>query len=174
MQNKSETLEKMSKTQLKKEATELRELGRDLTSFPPSDLDQLELNPKLRAAIDDFKRLPNSHGAKKRQLQYIGRLIRERDGKMLQTKIHRLNSSLKQQKQLKSTNQQSTNQQSTNQLFERIISEGDSVITEIAAKQQQLERQKLRQLKNNILKAKPEKRALAESKLRAYIKLANN
>ena len=88
---------------------------------------------------------------------------------MLQTKIHRLNSASKQQEQLKSTNQQNINQ-----LFERIISEGDSVITEIVAKQRQLERQKLRQLKNNILKAKPEKRALAESKLRAYIKFANN
>ena len=169
MHNKSETIGKISKTQLKKEAIAFRQLGKVLTSFSASELDQLELNTKLREAIDEFKRLPNSHGARKRQLQYIGRLIRERDGKMLQTKIHRLNSLLKQQKQLKSTNQQSTNQ-----LFERIISEGDSVITEIAAKQQQLERQKLRQLKNNILKAKPEKRALAESKLRAYIKLANN
>ena len=164
MHNKSETLGKISKTQLKKEAIALRQLGKVLISYSASELDQLELNTKLREGIDEFKRLPNSHGARKRQLQYIGRLIRERDGKMLQTKIHRLNSLPKQQKQLKNTNQ----------LFERIISEGDSVITEIAAKQQQLERQKLRQLKNNILKAKPEKRALAESKLRAYIKFANN
>ena len=164
MHNKSETLGKTSKTQLKKEAIALRQLGRVLTSFAASELDQLKLNRKLREAIDEFKRLPNSHGARKRQLQYIGRLIRECDGKMLQAKIHRLDSSPKQQKQLKSTNQ----------LFERIISEGDSVITEIVAKQQQLERQKLRQLKNNILKAKPEKRALAESKLRAYIKFTND
>ena len=169
MHNKSETLGKISKTQLKKEAIALRQLGKVLISYSASELDQLELNTKLREGIDEFKRLPNSHGARKRQLQYIGRLIRECDGKMLQTKIHRLNSSPKQQEQLKSINQQNTNQ-----LFERIISEGDSVITEIAAKQQQLERQKLRQLKNNILKAKPEKRALAESKLRAYIKFANN
>ena len=80
MHNKSETLSKISKTQLKKEAMALRELGKDLTSFPTNDLDQLGLNPKLRVAIDDFKRLPNSHGARKRQLQYIGRLIRENGG----------------------------------------------------------------------------------------------
>ena len=153
----------MDKTQLKKEATELRELGRDLTSFPPSDLDQLELNPKLRAAIDDFKRLPNSHGAKKRQLQYIGRLIRENEGEMIRMQIQHLNSSPKQAKQ----------PNRTNEIFERIISEGESVITEIVAEQQQLERQKLRQLKNNILKAKSDKRAFAENKLRAYIKQVN-
>ena len=160
MHNKSETLGKISKTQLKKEAMALRELGKKLTSFPTNDLDQLRLNPKLRAAIDDFKRLPNSYGAKKRQLQYIGKLIRENGGKVLQAQIHHLNSSSKQQTKLNSTSE----------IFEIIISEGEAAITEIVAKQQ-FDRQKLRQLRANILKANPENRASAENKLRAYIKL---
>ena len=156
MHNKSETLSKISKTQLKKEAMALRELGKDLTSFPTNDLDQLPLNPKLRVAIDDFKRLPNSRGARKRQLQYIGRLIRENGGELLKTQIHHLNSSPK--------------LNSTSELFERIISEGEAAITEIVAKQK-FERQKLRQLRSNILRANSENRDSAESKLRAYIKL---
>ena len=160
MHNKSETFGKISKTQLKKEAMALRELGKKLTSFPTNDLDQLRLNPKLRAAIDDFKRLPNSYGAKKRQLQYIGKLIRENGGKVLQAQIHHLNSSSKQQTKLNSTSE----------IFEIIISEGEAAITEIVAKQQ-FDRQKLRQLRANILKANPENRASAENKLRAYIKL---
>ena len=160
MHNKSETLSKISKTQLKKEAMALRELGKDLTSFPTNYLDQLGLNPKLRVAIDDFKRLPNSHGARKRQLQYIGRLIRENGGELLKTQIHHLNSSSKQQTKLNSTSE----------IFERIISEGEAAITEMVAKQK-FERQKLRQLRSNILRANSENRDSAESKLRAYIKL---
>jgi len=160
MHNKSETLSKISKTQLKKEAMALRELGKDLTSFPTNYLDQLGLNPKLRVAIDDFKRLPNSHGARKRQLQYIGRLIRENGGDLLKTQIHHLNSPSKQQTKLNSTSE----------IFERIISEGEAAITEIVAKQK-FERQKLRQLRSNILRANSENRDSAESKLRAYIKL---
>ena len=161
MHNKSDTLIKISKSQLKKEAIELGELGRDLVSFPTADLDQLQLNPKLRAAIDDFKRIPNAHGAKKRQLQYIGRLIRENEGKTLQTQIRLFNSSSNQTKK----------RNSANKIFERVISEGDSAITDIVAKQQKFERQKLRQLKSNIVKARAEKRTSAENRLRTYIKL---
>ena len=51
------TLDKVSKTQKKREATALLELGRDLTSFPDNFLAQLQLDPKLRNAINDFKKL---------------------------------------------------------------------------------------------------------------------
>ena len=53
----SDTLDKVSKTQKKREATALLELGRDLTSFPDNFLEQLQLEPKLRSAISDFKKL---------------------------------------------------------------------------------------------------------------------
>ena len=161
MDNKSETLVKASKTRLKKEAMALQELGRDLTSFTTSDLDRLQLSPNLRKAIDDFKRLPNAHGAKKRQLQYIGRLIRENEGKTLQTQIRLFNSS----------SNQTEKRNSANKIFERVISEGDPAITDIVAKQQKFERQKLRQLRSNIVKARAEKRTSAENRLRTYIKL---
>ena len=58
-----------SKTQLKKLATELQGLGQQLTTFKTSDLDRLPLSDRLRSAVVEFKRLPNSHGAKRRQLQ---------------------------------------------------------------------------------------------------------
>ena len=98
---------------------------------------------------------------KKRQLQYIGRLIRENEGKTLQTQIRLLHSSSNQTKK----------RNSANEIFERIISEGDFAITDIVAKQQKFERQKLRQLKSNIVKARAEKRTSAENRLRTYIKL---
>ena len=164
MNDESRTLEKTSKTQLKREAMALQDLGRELISFPTKDLDQLQLNQQLRTAIDEFKRLPNSHGAKKRQLQYIGRLIREHGGKVLQMHIRNLNSSSRASKK----------PNGANEIFEKIISNGESAITEIVSKQDKFERQKLRQLKSNILKSQAEKRTSAEDKLRAYINLIIN
>ena len=69
----------LSKTQLKKLATELQGLGQQLTAFKISDLDRLPLSDRLRSAVVEFKRLPNSHGAKRRQLQFIGKLMRSID-----------------------------------------------------------------------------------------------
>ena len=160
----SDTLDKVSKTQKKREATALLELGRDLTSFPDNFLEQLQLDPVLRNAINDFKKLVNTRGAKKRQLQYIGRLLRENKDETLLKQIQHLSSSPK----------QSPKYPLVEKVFERIISEGDQAINEIVCEQHNFDRQKLRQLKSNILKAKGEKRESAENKLRAYISIMND
>ena len=110
-----------------------------------------------------LKNLFNTRGAKKRQLQYIGRLLRENQNETLLKQIQRLSSSPK----------QSSRHPVDDKIFERIISEGDQAINEIVCKQHNFDRQKLRQLKSNILKSKPEKREPAENKLRAYIKIMN-
>ena len=160
----SDTLDKVSKTQKKREATALLELGRDLTCFPDKFLEQLQLDPKLRNAINDFKKLFNARGAKKRQLQYIGRLLREIHDETLLKKIQHLSSSPK----------KSTKYPLVEKVFERIINEGDQAINEIVCEQRNFDRQKLRQLKSNILKSKAEKRESAENKLRAYINIMND
>ena len=160
----SDTLDKVSKTQKKREATALLELGRDLTCFPDKFLEQLQLDPKLRNAINDFKKLFNTRGAKKRQLQYIGRLLRETHDETLLKQIQHLSSSPK----------KSTKYPLVEKVFERIINEGDQAINEIVCEQRNFDRQKLRQLKSNILKSKAEKRESAENKLRAYINIMND
>ena len=66
-----------SKTRRKREMLALQEVGARLTKFSEAQLDKLKLSDKLRNAIREFRRLPNSHGAKRRQLQYIGRLMRD-------------------------------------------------------------------------------------------------
>ena len=157
----SDTLNKISKTQKKRKAIALLELGRDLTGFPDNSLEKLQLDPKLRNAIDDFKKLYNTRGAKKRQLQYIGRLLRENQDATL----------FRQVQQLRSSPKQSLRSPTIDKLFERIISEGDQAINEIVSEYYHFDRQKLRQLKSKILKANPEKRESVENKLRAYIEL---
>lgn len=71
--------EEISKTQRKKEMLALQDLGKKLTKVPNSLLDKCKLPESLLHAINEFKRLPNKHGAKKRQLQFIGKVMRNVD-----------------------------------------------------------------------------------------------
>ena len=123
----------------------------------------MQLDPKLRNAINDFKKLFNTRGAKKRQLQYIGRLLRENQDETLLKQIQHLSSSPKSLLDIHLLKK-----------FSKELSMKDQAINEIVCEQHNFDRQKLRQLKSNILKAKAEKRESAENKLRAYINIMND
>jgi len=69
--------EQTSKTQLKKSMKALQETGGSLVELPISRLNQLELPETLRDAIIAARNM--SHEAKRRQLQYIGKLMRQID-----------------------------------------------------------------------------------------------
>ena len=58
--------------------TELQSLGAALVALPDVQLDNMPLEADLRQAVMEAKRI-RSHEAKRRQLQYIGRLMREVD-----------------------------------------------------------------------------------------------
>lgn len=67
-----------SKTSLKKEMLELQDLGAALLQLPEIKLARLEMDDLLRTALRDLRRLTN-HGARKRQLQFVGKLMRNED-----------------------------------------------------------------------------------------------
>ena len=67
-----------SKSTRKKEALALQKLGLQLTQLKPDHLNSLVLPENLLKAIFDHKRF-SSREAQRRQLQYIGRLMRELD-----------------------------------------------------------------------------------------------
>ena len=79
-----EILEEKSKTQLKKEMLDRQALGETLTELPLSLLDKCNLPDELAAAIHEFKRIPEKRGARKRQLQFIGKLMRKVDVEPIQ------------------------------------------------------------------------------------------
>lgn len=81
---------KPSKTRRKKEAQRLQALGETLTRLPISRLTQLPLEDELIAAIEQFQRLPNSHGAKRRQLQFIGKLMRSADSEAIASVLRQI------------------------------------------------------------------------------------
>jgi ribosome-associated protein len=68
--------ELVSKTRRKREMLELQSLGVALVGLPESQLNAMQLETELLQAVLDAKRI-KSHEAKRRQLQYIGRLMRE-------------------------------------------------------------------------------------------------
>lgn len=67
-----------SKTQRKQAMHALQDLGERLAELTPDKLEQLELPERLANAIDEYRRL-NKFEARRRQMQYIGRLMRDVD-----------------------------------------------------------------------------------------------
>ena len=70
--------DEISKTQRKKAMLELQALGVALVELPESQIPSLALPEALSRAVLEAKRV-KSHEAKRRQLQYIGRLMRDVD-----------------------------------------------------------------------------------------------
>lgn len=70
--------EPQSKTARKREATHAQDLGKKLAALKHEQLEQFDLPDKLSSAITDYQRFP-SRGAQRRQLQFIGRLMRDLD-----------------------------------------------------------------------------------------------
>jgi ribosome-associated protein len=67
-----------SKSQLKREMTALQEIGEELVRLNAGQLDKLPLTDELREAIRAAQGM-HARGARYRQMQYIGRLMREVD-----------------------------------------------------------------------------------------------
>lgn len=67
-----------SKTKIKKQMHELRDLGKELTELGKDQLAQLDIPENLRDAIREMKSI-NKFGAQRRQMQYIGKLMRDVD-----------------------------------------------------------------------------------------------
>ncbi len=70
--------ERPSKTQLKKEMHELQALGEALAALPDDRIEGLDIPETLRDAVAQYQRT-RSHEGKRRQMQYIGKLMRKTD-----------------------------------------------------------------------------------------------
>ncbi|MGV3569968.1 MAG: ribosome biogenesis factor YjgA [Ramlibacter sp.] len=67
-----------SRTELKKESDELQKLGEALLTLPAAAMDRLGLPEKLVEALDEVRRITNFEG-RRRQMQYVGKLMRQLD-----------------------------------------------------------------------------------------------
>lgn len=158
--------QEISKSQRKRDAHALQELGAKLIEFNESQLATLPITDAVIDAIREYRNLPNSHGARKRQLQYIGKVMRDCDFDAVQLAIDKLQFP----QQFAAPKKQDKPQSRWTQ---RLLLDGDAAINELVSIQPQLQRQKLRQLLRNIQNAPEDSRARQSAKLEEYIALYN-
>lgn len=76
----------LSKTRIKRNMHELQALGESLVGLSKKRLDELQLADKLYEAVIEAQKI-KSRGAKARQFQYIGRLMRDIDPEPIRQKM---------------------------------------------------------------------------------------
>jgi ribosome-associated protein len=144
-----------SKSQLKRNSEDLQKLGQQLTEATASLLKKCELPENLQRAIDEYNNLPNKHGAKRRQLQFIGKLMRE----LTDEEIERI---LRQTNQNAALLQRRT--QEMDQLLIAFLSGDDSGVELLLKRHPKIDLQQLRQLIRQARKELQAERQKAEQK----------
>lgn len=125
-----------SRAQLKREVEALQRLGEELITLPDNQLAQLPLPDRLRDAVE-FARRITSHGALKRQRQYIGKLMRDIDPAPIRARLDEFRNADRLAK---------ARFQQTEHWRDRLIAEGDAALTDFLARHPAADRQQLRQL----------------------------
>jgi ribosome-associated protein len=130
-----------SKTKIKKQMHELRDLGVELTELGKDQLAQLDLPENLRDAIREMKNI-NKFGAQRRQMQYIGKLMREVDPAPILDKLN----------VWKGSSQQHIGYMHQLERWRDRLLESDGALTELLAAHPQADAQRLRTLIRNAQK----------------------
>ena len=130
-----------SKTKIKKQMHDLRDLGEELTELGKDQLAQLDIPETLRDAIREMHRM-KTFGAKRRQLQYIGKLMRDVDTAPIIAKLDTW----------KGVSKQHIGYMHQLERWRERLLEGDSALTELLTAYPQTDVQRLRTLIRNTLK----------------------
>ncbi len=133
--------ELVSKTKRKQEMHALQALGAALVALPESQLAGLALETRLHEAVVAAKRI-KSHEAKRRQMQYIGRLMRGVDPEPIRERLAALEGS----------SAQATAQHRRLEAWRERLLAGDEALTEFAAAFPGTDLQALRALLRNARK----------------------
>jgi ribosome-associated protein len=137
--------ELVSKTRRKREMLELQALGAALVAVPESQLAQMQLENNLLQAVLEAKRI-RSHEAKRRQLQYIGRLMRDVDPEPIRAQLAAIEGS---------SAQAAAAHRRLESWRERLLSD-DEALTAFAAEHPSADLQALRTLIRNSRKEQKE------------------
>ena len=132
-----------SKTKIKRQMHELRDLGAELVELGKDQLAQLDIPENLRDAVREIHRI-NKFGAQRRQMQYIGKLMREVDTAPILAKLNAW----------KGTSQQHTAYMHLLERWRDRLLESDTALTELLAAHPQTDAQHLRALIRNAQKEK--------------------
>lgn len=140
--------DKPSKTQRKKAMHVLQKMGEQLVELNDKQLEELELPEILIDAIRETRRI-NKFGARKRQMQFIGKLMRHIDKVPIQEKLDIW--------QQRSLNQTALLHQ-TERWRERILTD-TGALTEFAEMYSAVDIKQIRSLSRNVHKEKKENKS---------------
>lgn len=132
----------ISKTSRKRQMEALQKLGENLVSLKEEELREFPLSNILLEAILAAKKI-HQNSARRRQMQYIGKLMRSADAEAIEKKFSE--ELQKHQKSVDIFHQ-------IEKWRDRLIDEGDAVIEELLSLHPHLERNRIRQLLRNAHK----------------------
>ncbi len=144
-ENNPEGLDFKSKTQLKNESQELYKLGQTLVGLGPANLAKIPLDEELAESIALAQRINKKKDGYRRQLQFLGKLLRARETADIERALFEIQSA-----HLKSN--QKFHQLETTR--DHLLEKGDEAINVLLNEHSQLDRQKLRQLVRQANKQK--------------------
>ena len=157
---KEEEIIWVSKSEMKRDMDELQKLGEELVALTPNGLAKIPLDEDLLSSIKDAQRFKNE--ARRRQLQYIGKVMRSIDIEPIQAALDKLNNK---------HSQQTVALKKLEQKRDRLIENGDSMINAIMVDHPEADRQHLRQLVRQANKEKAQsKPAKAYREIFQYLK----
>ena len=133
----------VSKSEIKRDAEELKRLGAELVDLGKNALDKIPLDERLRAEIELAQRIKKE--GRRRQLQLIGKIMRSMDVEPIRQALDKLKNR---------HNQQVALFHKLEALRDRMIEQGDDAMTDVIALYPHADRQQLRSMIRNAQKEK--------------------
>lgn len=125
----------VSKSEIKRDAEDLKQLGEKLVNLTKANLTKVPLDDSLKDAIELAQRLQKE--ARRRQLQYIGKLLRSIDAEPIREALEKIENK---------HNQQQAMLHKLEILRDELVAKGDVALTNLLNEHPSADRQQLRNL----------------------------
>ena len=125
----------VSKSEIKRDAEDLKQLGEKLVNLTKANLTKVPLDDSLKDAIELAQRLQKE--ARRRQLQYIGKLLRSIDAEPIREALEKIENK---------HNQQQAMLHKLEILRDELVAKGDAALTDLLNEHSSADRQHLRNL----------------------------
>lgn len=125
----------VSKSEIKRDAEDLKQLGEKLVNLTKINLTKVPLDEALKDAIELAQRLQKE--ARRRQLQYIGKLLRNIDVTSIREALDKIENK---------HNQQQAMLHKVERIRDELVEKGDTALTALLEAYPDTDRQQLRNL----------------------------
>ena len=136
----------VSKSEIKRDAEDLKQLGEKLVNLTKANLTKVPLDDSLKDAIELAQRLQKE--ARRRQLQYIGKLLRSIDAEPIREALEKIENK---------HNQQQAMLHKLEILRDELVAKGDVALTDLLNEHPSADRQQLRVAQKEKEQNKPSK-----------------